>query len=820
MLSGLSPEQVLESRRLHGGNRLYIRPQRGMLHLLAEVFTDPMFLLLLVACGLYFALGDLTEAWMMAGGILFVVAIEIVQEYRSETALKALRQFAQPRARVIREGQRQEIPAEEVVVGDLLVFEEGERLAADGVIVQQNDLSLDEAVLTGESLPVNKTAAAGENQVFQGATVSSGMGIARVEAVGAATAFGKLGKSIETIESEPTPLQRQINRFVRQMMWTGLLAFIVVFGINFGHEHHWMSALLFSLSLIMALVPAEIPVAFTAFMAIGAYRMTRQGVLVKQPKTVESLGSATVICLDKTGTITENRMSVAHVEDFSGKNRALEYAMWASEPEPFDAMEKAIHDAWSAQAEKDLRADFQMIHEYPLGGVPPMMTHLYANAVGARIIAAKGAVERILRVCKLPEERAEQIMARTTELAAKGYRVLGVASATRAGDDFPAEQDDFDWQFEGLVALFDPPKPNIRSVIEQFQQAGIQVKMITGDYPQTALNIATESGIVHDGVTLSGETVMKMGEEELAEAAVRTNVFARMFPDAKLRVVQALQARGEVVAMTGDGVNDGPALKAAQIGVAMGRRGTEIAKGAASMILLDDDLSRMVTAIENGRRIYHNLHKAIRYVISIHIPIVLTVMLPLIFHWPFLHILTPIHVVFLELIMDPTCAIAYENEPAEPDTLKRPPRAQQSNLFAWHELSLSVFQGLAITAGALAMYYYAVKQGHDEAGTRSMVFLTLMLSNIFLTLVNRSFGLSLFQTLRIPNRALWTIIGFTAILSLAIFSIPTLGALFRVAPIHATDGALCALTALLAVGWRGLRIGATARLSHKLLYNK
>jgi Ca2+-transporting ATPase len=802
--SGLTQQEVEQSRRKYGSNSLYIRPRRGLLRLLREVFSDPMFLLLLVACALYFTLGDLTEAWMMVGGVLFVVAIEIVQEYRSETALEALRQYAQPRVRVIREGRRQEIPAEEVVVGDLLVFEEGERLAADGVLIQQNDLSIDEAVLTGESLPVDKSLDEGRNKVFQGTTVSSGMGIAWVEAVGAGTAFGKLGKSIESIESEPTPLQRQINRFVRQMMWAGLLAFILVFGINLDHERSWMSALLFSLSLVMALVPAEIPVAFTAFMAIGAYRMTRQGVLVKQPKTVESLGSATVICLDKTGTITENRMSVAQLDDFSGRNRVLEYAMWASEPEPFDVMEKAIHQAWVERAERDIRPDFHLAYEYPLGGVPPMMSHVQTDVAGNRIIAAKGAVERVVRVCRLSPTQSEPVMARTIELAAKGYRVLGVASAVWQGEEFPAGQDDFDWQFEGLVALFDPPKHNIRSVIEQFNQAGIRVKMITGDYPQTAMNIATESGIRHDGTALSGEAVMQMSEEELSKAATHTNIFARMFPDAKLRVINALQSNGEVVAMTGDGVNDGPALKAAQIGVAMGRRGTEIAKGAASMVLLDDDLERMVAAIQNGRRIYHNLHKAIRYVISIHIPIVLTVLLPLVFHWPFLHILTPIHVVFLELIMDPTCAIAYENEPAEAGILKRPPRAAQSSLFAWHELSLSIFQGLAITAGVFGMYHYAVAQGHDETGVRSFVFLTLMLSNILLTLVNRSFGQSLLQTLRTPNRALWYIIGITLILTLAIFSIPALGGLFRIAPIHAADWVACILTSIVCVTWADL----------------
>lgn len=800
-LEGLTPEEVLLSRQTYGSNRLYIRPKRGFIHMLWEVLRDPMFLLLLVGCSLYFALGDHTEAWIMAVSVLFVFALEVIQEYRSEGALKALRQMAQPKVRVVRSGSRQEILTEEVVVGDLLVFEEGERLAADGKIVHAMDLSLDESVLTGESLPVEKEPEAGKDAVFQGATVSSGMGIARVTAVGNATVFGKLGKAIEQIDAEPTPFQRKISRFVRQMLIAGFAAFLLVLGINFSYEGNWMSAVLFSLAFALALIPEEIPVAFSAFLAIGAFRMSRQGVLVKQPKTVESLGSATVLCLDKTGTITENRMSVAEVRDFSGKNRVLEYAMWASEPDPFDAMEKAIHEAYSNVQGMIALKDYRLIHDYPLGGIPPMMTHIYQNDSGVQFVASKGAVERILQVCNLDETVREIAMRHTIGLASKGYRILGVASAVWESKTYPDRQDDFAWEFEGLVALYDPPKPNIREVMDRFYQIGLKVKMVTGDYAQTALNIATESGIRHSGAVLTGEDVMQMGEDELSRRVGETAVFARMFPDAKLRLVEALKSVGEVVAMTGDGVNDGPALKAAQIGIAMGRKGTEIAKGAASMVLLDDNLEHLVAAVINGRKIYQNLKKAIRYVISIHVPIVLTVLLPLLFNWPYLHILLPIHVVFLELIMDPTCVIAYENEPAEKRLLNRPPGHADGGLFTWKQLAWSILQGLVLTAGIMFMYHYTVARQGGEEEVRGSVFLTLMFSNIFLTLVNRSFRYSILKTIRYRNLSLWYILIATLGVALAIYFIPILSDLFKLAFITPSDFFLCALVALICAGW-------------------
>lgn len=796
---GLTQSEVKRSRAEHGRNMLYLRQKSSFFHMLKEVIVEPMFLLLAVTCILYFMLGDHAEAWMMVGAVIFVVAIELIQEYRSEKALDALRAFAQPKARVIREGKTETIPTDEVVVGDLLLFSEGERMAADGLVVDQHDLSIDEAVLTGESMPVVKIP--GESKVYQGTTVAGGQGMAKVESVGNGTEFGKLGKSIESIEAEKTPLQIQINRFVRQMVLAGLIAFVVVFFINLKYTGAWIPALIYSLAFGMALIPQEIPVAFSTFMAIGAYRMTKKKVLVKQPRTVESLGSATVICLDKTGTITQNLMQVAEVQDYGKPGNCLLYAALACEAEPFDSMEKAILEAYNAER---VFPDWAFTHEYPLGGIPPMMTHLYKNDKHEIVVAGKGAVERILLVCRhLSDKDRTAVLKKTHEMASKGFRVLGVSSAGwKPGETYPKEQDTFNWNFEGLLALYDPPKPNMNVVFKQFYDAGIGVKMITGDYPETALNIARESGMnIGSGSVCTGEALMAMNEEERQQSVRNHMIFARMFPDAKLKIVEALKKNGEVVAMTGDGVNDGPALKSAQIGVAMGKKGTEIAKGAASMVLLDDDLKHMVTAVRMGRKIYANLHKAIRYIISIHLPIILVVLVPLVFGWPYLHMLTPIHVIFLELIMDPTCAVAFENEPEEKGLMKKPPRPQNQPLFTWKQLSLSLVQGIVITAGVFAMYHFALYLGKDEMTTRSFVFTTLMASNILLTLVNRSEENTLRQTLFYKNNIMFIILGIATSLMVVILYFPPLRLMFKMGPISLQESLICIATAFFSVVW-------------------
>ncbi len=834
---GLTQAEALARQAQFGKNELPARRRNHLLESLWNVAREPMFILLAAACALYFFLGEWTETLLMFLSILFVAGIEIFQETKSERALELLREYTRAPVQVLRDGLWTELPSEELVPGDVVRVGEGDRVPADGNVLQTNDLAVEEAVLTGESLPVEKTVFAGAReamtsshrlataptaQLFQGTTVSGGQGIFKITATGAATELGKLGKSIEAIEPAPTPLQVQIERFVRGMGWVGAAAFALVLGLNFWLEHDLWKALLFSLTVAMALIPEEIPVAFSTFMALGAMRLMRSGILAKQPKTVESLGSATVICLDKTGTITENQMSVAETADWvdaEKRDRVLNLAWFASEPEPLDAMERAIQIQIIGSAEGDPRTGFSLKKEYALGGKPPMMTHVWENAAtGQRIIAAKGAVERVLAVCEARVSRKDAktqrldkqhfaslrlcVTQRTEAAAEQGYRVLGVAIAEWPADQvFPENQDDFDWKFAGTIAFFDPPKANAAEVFQQFQTAGIRVVMITGDHAATARNIARTTNLLGWEISMTGAEVMDLEENALRDAVARVNVFARMFPEAKLRVVNALKANGETVAMSGDGVNDGPALKAAQIGVAMGKRGADIAKSAASLVLLNDNLADMVAAVGQGRRIYANLRKAIRYIISIHLPIVLVVLVPLLFGWQYPHILLPLHVIFLELVMDPIAAIAFENEPAEPNLLRKPPRVASASLFSWREIGAAILQGAVISAGILFAQQFAVGKGLPENTVRSFVFATLVFSNVFLTLCNRSFEQPIWRTIFYKNNLLPLILGISLVMLAAVLYVPFVAGMFRLHPLPAGDLAWCAGVAAVCVGW-------------------
>ncbi len=810
---GLSAEEVNIRQRQFGHNMLYTGGARTLLHILWEAVREPMFLILVVVCSIYFLLGSWDEGQIMLLAMAIVVAVSIYQEWRSAGAIKRLRQYAQGRVQVIRDGTVTPISAENLVPGDVLVLSEGEQIPADAVVLQQNDCAVDEAIMTGESVAVLKSEG---DTLLQGTTVTSGLCYAEVQKTGNQTALAKLGKSMEDIAPTQSLLQRQVSQFVRRWALIGLLAFIMVFGINYASNRDLMVSLLLGLVITMTLIPEEIPVAFSSFMAIGAYRMSRIGLLVKQPVTVESLGSASVICLDKTGTITENKMSVAAIYDFeqqhifssvelsqSKDNPVVAYAMWASEPAPFDPMEKALHTAYEQNTSLDLRSRYHMIREYPLEGRPPMMTHVWQSNDHNCIIAGKGGVERILRNVRLPKKQEDEILAITRRLAAQGYRVLGVAKATVpiANSDFPQQQDNFQWIFLGLVALYDPPKPGIRQVFEQCYQAGVQVKMLTGDYPETAITIANESGLRHDGRFLTGEEVMYMSKAALQEAVREINLFTRVFPEAKLRIVEALQANGEIVAMTGDGVNDGPALKAANIGIAMGSRGTDIAKKAASLVITDDDPRKIIDAIANGRKIYYNLKKAIRYIISIHIPIIFTVLAPLLLNWEFKNIFTPVHIIFLEIIMGPTCSIFFENEPIEEGIMRQSPRRPSESLFSWRELSGSIVQGLVIALGVLSVYYWTMTTSASIDLTRTVAFITLLFSNVFLTLTNRSFKSTIITTIRYKNNLLPLMLIASGLLLISLQISPFLQRTFLLTTLQWQNWLMCAAVALVSVFW-------------------
>ena len=540
----------------------------------------------------------------------------------------------------------------------------------------------------------------------------------------------------------------------------------------------------------------------------------KEGIIVKKTRTVETLGSATVICADKTGTITENKMTLQSVYAFSNNRlytgekeydkealTVIETAMWASEPVPFDPMEKTLHQIYEKHTSGDQRESFSMVHEYPLEGVPPMMTHIFENKSGVRIIAAKGAPEAILKLCHLTDVQLQEVQAIIDQLALQGYRILGVATASHTGNDFPAAQQSFSFALTGLVVFYDPPKPGIENVFRKFYKAGIEVKIITGDNPLTTKAIAGNAGIKNADDPIDGEALMKLNEKGFTEALRKYSLFTRMFPEAKLAAINGFKNDNQVVAMVGDGVNDGPALKAAHIGIAMGQRGTEMAKSAAALILMNDDLSKMVDAIATGRRIYSNLKKAIQYIISIHIPIILTVSLPLFLGWIYPDIFTPVHVIFLELVMGPTCSIVFENEPMEKNTMQQKPRPMTETFLNWRELGMSILQGLMITVGVLFMYQLTLKQGGNEAQVRTMVFSTLIFANIFLTLVNRSFYFSFVTTLRYKNNLLLGIITITlAILATMLFVDPV-AAFFQLVHPELSDIGRCAGIAFISVFW-------------------
>jgi Ca2+-transporting ATPase len=590
----------------------------------------------------------------------------------------------------------------------------------------------------------------------------------------------------------------------------GRIAFIIIWGVNFLNNKEVIQSLLFALSLAMSIVPEEIPVAFSSFMALGAYHMAKLGIIARNPSTIENLGAVNIICLDKTGTITENKMEVRAVYSYEnnlleelspqlqGKN-VLRLARLASESVPFDAMEKGIVEAWEMYTDIAGERGLKMIYEYPLGGQPPMMTHVY-NYGDAKIIAGKGAPERILKVCKLSDPEISSIRQKMEAMASRGFRVIAVCSATHTGI-YPKEQDGFNWKFEGLLALYDPPKKGVRQVLEQWYRAGIQVKLLTGDFAGTAINIAGQVGIRNCEQAVTGDQVMRASETELQQLAQQTALFARMFPEAKLKLINALKAKGNVVAMTGDGVNDGPALKSAHIGIAMGKKGTEIAKHAADLILTDDHLDKITSAIEQGRKIYGNLKKAIRYIISIHIPIILTVTLPLLLGWKYANIFTPIHIVFLELIMGPTCSIFYEQEPAESNIMRAGPRSATPNIFSSSELFISIGQGIAITIGLLLLYYHFMARNFTVEYTRTMVFITILLSNVFLTFVNRSFERTIAETMGYKNQFVLLVLGISTVFISALLFVLPLQTLFHLTALRPLHFIYCLAISILSTMW-------------------
>ena len=780
---GLSPAEAAARLAAEGPNELAPPQRRTAWRIAFEVAREPMFGLLIAAGVLYLLLGDHGEAAVLLVFVLVTVAITVVQERRSERALEALRDLSSPRALVIRDGQQLRIAGREVVRGDLLVLREGDRVAADATLIEAHDLQADESLLSGESLPVPKQPGAGDaGRVFAGTLLASGGGLARVDATGAATAFGRIGGALATIESPPTPLQTQIRTLVRLFSLAGLaLSALVVllYGLQRGD---WLAGLLAGITLAMAMLPEEFVLILTVFMAMGAWRLSRQRVLTRRAAVIEALGAATVLATDKTGTLTENRMAVAELMRREGTqwhcwrageaalppafHALLEAAQLASEKQPFDPMDRALI-ALAAEhlPPSPLRRGGELVHEYGLAPERMAMTHVW-RLPGERgcSVATKGAPEAVAALCRLGDEQRAAAHAQAEAMGARGLRVLAVAQARFEGSAWPADPAEFAFEWLGLVALADPLRAGVREAVQECREAGIRVLMLTGDHPVTARAIAAQAGIEGDAV------------------------HARVTPERKLELVTSLVARGEVVAMTGDGVNDAPALKAAHIGVAMGARGTDVAREAAALVLLDDDFGALVRAVRQGRRIHDNLRKAMRFVLAVHVPIAGLALLPLLLGAP--PLFTPLHIALLELLIDPVCSIVFEAEAEEDDVMRRAPRDPAAPVFGTAMLAGALAQG-ALVLVAVAALHALLRPALGEAQARAAAFVALVACNVALILANRVLHGSLRASLARPNPMLWRMLAATGALLALVLGVPALRALFGFAlpPAGALAGA-------------------------------
>ncbi len=829
-IRGLSRAEAGDRLGRDGFNELPSQKRRGVWRIALEVAREPMFLLLVAAGSLYLLTGKPSDALMLLGFVFVVMAITIVQERRTERALDALRDLSSPRALVIRDSQMQRIPGREVVEGDLLIVAEGDRVPADVLLRRATPVSVDESLLTGESVPVRKVPSreattldrpGGEDlpSLFSGTLLTAGQGLCEVVCTGPRTALGRIGKALQQITPDKSPLQAETARMVRSLAVAGLFACLVVivsYAITRGGTLRvWKEGLLAGIAMAMAILPEEFPVVLTVFLALGAWRIARSRVLTRRMPAIETLGAATVLCVDKTGTLTENRMTLCRIVAgaeviavTSGEVQwteactlVLDTAVLASRAEPFDPMEKALHSAAARREANAHRQDSSstLVREYPLSPGLLAVSHAWQESgSGVLRVASKGAPEAIVELCRLTEVDRSAALREAEHLAALGLRVLGVARGDCQLRHLPSDQRALQLEFLGLVAFEDPVRADVPAAVAECRTAGIRVVMITGDYPLTAQSIARQAGFERSEVVLTGDELDRLSDDVLAARIGQIDVFARVVPEQKLRIVTTLKGRGEVVAMTGDGVNDAPALKAAHIGIAMGGRGTDVAREAASLVLLDDDFSSIVAAVRLGRRIYDNIRKAIGFILAVHVPIVGLSMIPVFVPgWPLL--LLPVHIVFLELIIDPACSLVFEAEGGEPDIMRRPPRARTARLFSRGTVAIAILQGLSVLAVCLEAFYLA-RDGHGTNAARALVFTSLVVAFVALIMVNRSLTKTTLAMLAEPNAALWWVILGTAICLALVLIVPGVQRLFEFAPLHPLDvgfsllgGAVCVL---------------------------
>lgn len=815
-LTGLSEAEARARIVTEGFNELPRSNSRTPFRIAMEVMREPMLALLLGGGCVYLLLGDLQEALILIAFATLSVGITIVQEARTERVLEALRDLTSPRALVIRDGERKRIAGREVVRGDTVVLGEGDRVPADILLIQCRDIQTDESLLTGESVPVRKIAAregdlpaerrpGGDDLpfAFSGSLVVRGSGIGEVLATGPLSQIGAIGQSLSTMETEAPRLQRQTKRLVAIFALVGgavsVLA-VMLYGLLRGG---WLDAVLAGIALGMSMLPEEFPMVLTIFMAMGAWRISQARVLTRRAAAIETLGSATVLCTDKTGTLTENRMTIAELRTPDGElfrlpnnsntempaafGALVEVGVLASAEVPFDPMERAFHKLAQEHLPKRAdSADRKLTRAYGLRPELLAMSNAWQSSVGGGdcMIAAKGSPEAIAALCRLPADRVASVKDVVDAMATEGLRVLGVARSSHPGDQLPDKQTGFDFEFMGLVGLADPLRSGVPEAVSNCRSAGIRVIMITGDYPATARAIASQAGLDFDDV-VTGDELKTLDDAALAARVKTAAVFARIMPEQKLAIVRALKANGEIVAMTGDGVNDAPSLKAANIGIAMGGRGTDVAREASSIVLLDDDFGSIVKAIRLGRRIYDNLRKAMGFILAVHVPIAGLALLPLVFGLPILF--GPIHIAFLEMVIDPVCSLVFEAETEEDDTMKRPPRDPEAALFSRSLIAWSVVQGLLAFALVAGIFLFALHWGMPEDEIRALTFFSLVLTIVGLIFVNRTFSELLLTALFRPNPSLALVVVMVALALGGTLLWPLASGLFQFGPLHLDD---------------------------------
>ena len=806
---GLSSQKAQEQIVKEGYNELQGKKSRNFWDIIFGVIKEPMFILL-VACGtLYMLLGDKEEGVMLLGFVFFIMGIEFYQERKSEKALDALKDLASPRALVIRDGEEKRIAGREVVRDDILVLQEGDRVPADATVLECVNLLVDESLLTGESVPVRKHDWNGENEetqlggddrpfVYSGTMVVQGHALAKVTHIGMDTQIGRIGKAIENVEESPTKLKKEISGLVKKLTIIGALLCVLVVVVYYLTRSSLMEGFLAGITLAMAMLPEEFPVVLTIFMAIGAWRISKKHVLTRKSSAIETLGSATVLCTDKTGTLTENKMKVARLyngRDFWIEKQSkefpeefhdiIEYGILSSQVNPFDPMEKAINHLGDSflNGTEHLHSNWKMEKEYSLSKEMLAMSHVFRNtSTNQMVIAAKGAPESIFDLCHLDSAVQEGYAKAVAEMASDGLRVLGVAKSIQDESLLPENQHSFDFEFVGLIGLQDPIRQQVPAAVAECQSAGIRVIMITGDYPLTAQNIAKEIGLSNYNECITGAELAQISEEELSERIKTVNVFARVVPEQKLKIVNALKRNNEIVAMTGDGVNDAPALKAANIGIAMGEKGTDVAREASELVLMDDNFGSIVGSIKMGRRIFDNLQKALGYIFAIHVPIAGLSLIPVFFSgYPL--VLWPVHVVFMELIIDPSCSVIFEAEKAENNVMSRPPRNLNEPFFGAKKILISCLQGVWILLATLGIYFITLKLGYEIGQVRAMTFTTLIIANVMTILTNRSWNESIFTILRTPNPTVKWVAGGALLFITLILNIPFLQKMFQFSPI-------------------------------------